>query len=73
MSGRSTVTNLLEFSNIAISVVKSGEQLDVKYTDFRKAFDRIQHRILLKKLKKFGIFFITLLGTIIFSRQVSIY
>ena len=56
MSGRSTVTNLLEFSNCAISVLESGEQLDVVYTDIRKAFDRLNHSILLKKLNSIGVY-----------------
>ena len=55
MKGRSTVTNLLEFSNYAISVIEGGDQLDVVYTDIRKAFDRLRHSILLQKLYDIGI------------------
>ena len=55
MSGRSTVTKLLEFSNYSISVLESGEQLNVIYTDIRKAFDMLNHSILLKKLYGIGV------------------
>ena len=47
MSGRSTVTNLLEFSNYSISVLESDEPQDVIHTDIRKTFDRLNHSILL--------------------------
>ena len=40
---------LFEFFNYSISVLESGEQLDVIYTDIRKVFDRLNHSILLKK------------------------
>ena len=55
MKGRSICTNLLTFTNYAIKVIESKSQLDVIYTDFSKAFDRIQHSILLRKLNRFGI------------------
>lgn len=37
VKGRSTSTNLLEFTNFAIKVIGSGAQLDVIYADFQKA------------------------------------
>ena len=46
--GRSTVTNLSEFTNKTIEVMESGNQIDVVYTDFSKAFDKICHKVLLK-------------------------
>ena len=33
VKGRSTVTNLIEFTNQAITVVESGEQMGVVFTD----------------------------------------
>lgn len=56
ISGRSTTTNLVEFTSFAINTVESGHQLDVIYTDFKKAFDRINHDCLLKKLQIIGVF-----------------
>jgi hypothetical protein len=53
--GRSTCTNLVEFTNFALRAIESGKQVDVIYTDFSKAFDRVQHSILLRKLENIGI------------------
>ena len=53
--GRSTSTNLVEFVNFCVGMMDNGIQVDVAYTDFSKAFDRILHRLLLKKLCKMGI------------------
>lgn len=53
--GRSTVSNLMEFSKRALEVIEAKAQLDVIYTDFSKAFDSINHVIVLEKLKSFGI------------------
>lgn len=55
MKGRSTTTNLIEFTNHAVGVIESGHQLDVIYTDIRKAFDRLLHTKLLHKLNKMGV------------------
>lgn len=55
MKGRSTSTNLLVFTSFAIDVIESGSQLDVVYTDFQKAFDRVSHKLLLKKLNDIGV------------------
>ena len=35
--------------------VTSNAQVEVIYTDFEKAFDRVDHRILLFKLHQFGV------------------
>lgn len=55
MKRRSTTTNLVEFVSHATSVIESKHQLDVIYTDFQKAFDRVKHSILLCKLNKMGV------------------
>lgn len=52
---KSTVSNLVEFTNTAINAMESGAQLDVVYIDFEKAFDRVQPIILLRKLETMGI------------------
>lgn len=53
--GCSTCSNLLEFTNFALGAIESSKQVDVIYTDFSKAFDRVQHSILLRKLEDIGI------------------
>lgn len=55
MKGRSTYTNLIEFVNFANGVIESGSQVDVIYTDFSKAFDRIRHTHLIAKLAEIGL------------------
>src|SRR3978361_833340 len=53
-TGRSTVTNLVSFTQRLTEVMDGGGQMDVVYTDFSKAFDRIDHGIILRKLSSFG-------------------
>lgn len=53
--GRSTVTNLLGYTDKIQMCVGSGGQYDVIYTDFSKAFDTVSHNILLSKLQSNGI------------------
>lgn len=51
---RSTVTNLLVFTNFCITNIDRGFQIDTIYLDFCKAFDKVVHSILIKKLYKIG-------------------
>lgn len=53
-SGRSTVTNLLMITSHITEGFKVSQQTDVGYFDFSKAFDQINHRILIKKLSNYG-------------------
>lgn len=55
VQGRSTVTNLACFTQFVAETLDSRGQVDVIYTDFRKAFDQIDHYILLSKLNQMGI------------------
>ena len=50
MKGRSTTTNLMNFTEYSLSSLHDNNQVDVVYTDFSKAFDRINHKVLLHKL-----------------------
>ena len=52
--GRSTVTNLFVATQYISDHLDSSSQVDVVYTDFSKAFDHINHNILLNKLKRFN-------------------
>lgn len=54
MPGRSTTTNLAVFNHFCIHSFLSHYQVDVVYTDFAKAFDKVCHNALLAKLKKIG-------------------
>jgi Reverse transcriptase (RNA-dependent DNA polymerase) len=47
---RSVISNLVEFSHKAITAIESGHQMDCAYTDFSKAFDVVDHGIILSDL-----------------------
>lgn len=55
MNSRSTISNLAVFSQYLCETLDSRGQIDVVYTDFSKAFDKIGHNILLQKLLGMGI------------------
>lgn len=54
LPGRSTTTNLVEFTNIATNTIEKHKQLDVIHTDFSKAFDSCSHARTLESLHEFG-------------------
>ena len=51
---RSTITNLVCFTQFTAEAIDERKQVDAVYLDFQKAFDQIDHYILLHKLKAFG-------------------
>ena len=53
--GRSCLTHLLKHMDNVIHSILEGHEHDVVYLDFAKAFDKVDHEILIKKLKLFGI------------------
>lgn len=55
MKKRSTTTNLLEFTCFASKAMARGYQVDVLYTDFAKAFDKLSHAKLIEKLHRFNL------------------
>lgn len=55
MKGRSTCSNLVTFTDEVSFGMQRGGQVDTIYTDYTKAFDRIDHKILLRKLYFAGI------------------
>lgn len=52
---RSTTTNLLSFSSFLFDGFDNGLQVDTVYTDFCKAFDKVDHELLLNKIAFNGI------------------
>lgn len=50
---RSTMSNLIQFTNKAVTCMESGSQYDTIYFDLVKAFDRVNVNILLRKLLDF--------------------
>ena len=52
MPGRSTQTQLLSHFNDIYDTLMEGKRLDTIFLDFAKAFDKVDHDILLEKVKK---------------------
>ena len=54
-SGRSTQTQLLSHLGDIYEAIQEGKRIDTIYLDFAKAFDKVDHRILMRKVKAHGI------------------
>lgn len=52
---KSTVSNLVNYVNNLSKSVDAKIQVDAVYTDFSSAFDKVDHNILIAKLKRYGI------------------
>ena len=55
MSGRSCLTNLLEYLEELTKLMDAGRAVDIVYLDFAKAFDKVPIRRLLSKCASLGI------------------
>lgn len=55
VNGRSVESNLCTFISYCAPIVTSQGQVDVVLFDMSKAFDRVQHALLLKKMSAFGL------------------
>ena len=53
--GRSCMTNLITFMDKVTECLDGGDSVDVVFLDFAKAFDKVPHVRLLRKIKSFGI------------------
>lgn len=54
-NGRSVESNLVEYTDYILQSMDCNTQVDAVYPDPSKAFDRINHSILIKKLERYGI------------------
>lgn len=55
VAGRSTLTNLAVYNNFLVSNMHKNKQVDAVYTDFSKAFDKVDFFVLEMKLKLIGV------------------
>jgi hypothetical protein len=53
--GRSCLSQLLAHHDHILQALESGSNLDVVYLDFEKAFDKVDHGVLLHKLRDHGV------------------
>ncbi|KAK2579162.1 hypothetical protein KPH14_002689 [Odynerus spinipes] len=74
VNGRSTVSNLALFTHHVASAMECNNQVDVIDTDFSKAFDTVDHRILIQKLENFGFYgqLLSWLSTYLTDRYQSV-
>lgn len=54
-AGRSCLSQLLSHHVNILNAMSQGMEVDVVYLDFAKAFDKVDHRVLLSKLRNIGI------------------
>ena len=54
-SGKSCLSNLLEFIDVANELIAAGDCVDIFYMDFQKAFDTVPHYRLISKLRNLGV------------------
>jgi len=55
IKGRSTVLQPLHILDKWTKLLDEGRQVDVIYTDFEKAFDKVPHKRVLTKLRSYGV------------------
>ena len=55
IKAKSTLTNLLIYTDFIPGALENGEQIDSIYLDFRKAFDSVNHCRLISKLFNLGV------------------
>ena len=55
MGGRSCLSALLDVYDDIMHMISGGDIVDMVYLDFSKAFNKVDHGILLHKLKALGI------------------
>ena len=55
LKGRSCLTNLLDFLEVVTRCLDERKPVDIVYLDFAKAFDKVPHKRLIRKIQAHGI------------------
>jgi len=55
VKGKSCLTNLIICQNSVMEMLDEGKSVDIVYLDLQKAFDKVPHKRLMKKIKEIGI------------------
>lgn len=55
VTGRSTVTQLINQQDTILNMLENGDNMEIVYLDFAKAYDKVDHLILIHKLQDIGI------------------
>ena len=74
ISGRSTISNLVSITQYIANILDNAGQVDIIFTDFSKAFDRLDHGILLIKLSRAGLDLnlLTLFNSYLCERRMTV-
>lgn len=74
VKGRSTATNLASITQYIANTLEHRSQVDVIYLDFSKAFDRMNHSLLLSRLRGIGLSenLVALIRSYLDNRQIYI-
>ena len=75
LANRSLESNLLEYLEFLKSNLDNRVQVDAIYTDFSKAFDKINHSIMLNKLKRVGVdgMLLKWIDSYLYNRKFSVF
>lgn len=76
VSKKSTTTNLLNFIEYTHEAFSESSQVDVVYTDFQKAFDKVSHKIIINKLSRqynFSVEFCKFLNSYLLHRKQAVF
>ena len=68
---RSCLSQLLEYYQTLVEALENREIAEVIYLDFAKAFDKVDHGVLMRKLRKQELVVYSLNGSIIFCSTES--
>ena len=74
IKGRSTVMQLLKLTDDWTKSLDDNDQVDIIYTDFEKAFDKVPHKRLISKLQSYGLndIIVNWIRSFLFSRLQTV-